>query len=182
MYRWDGCGRCDAAPVPRAHWRGAEQGFHGGRVSCRCGHEISQTTERRTSVPRSDKFVDVWARFNLTQVRETFGPAFSRADVAVYGRLVDRVRETVAARFGLSVPLFLTSPTFFARISGDKPPVIENDEYWHSHIDTLQYGSEKFGEPISQEDVVSAPIDYGQGLLDFGSDDFVASINRQLAD
>ena len=49
-------------------------------------------------------------------------------------------------------------------------------------LDTMQYGTEKFGEPISQEDVVSAPIDYGQGLLDFGSDDFVASINRQLAD
>ena len=41
------CGAC-----PKAHWRGAEQGFHGGRVSCRCGHEISQTTERSLQARR----------------------------------------------------------------------------------------------------------------------------------
>jgi len=118
------------------------------------------------ALSRGDKFVDVWALFNLTQVRETFGPAFSRADVAVYGRLVDRVRETVAARFGLSAPLHLTAPTFFARISGDKPPVIENDEYWHSHIDTLQYGSFAFTTLLYLSDGGGADFDGGRFTFD----------------
>lgn len=110
------------------------------------------------ALSRGDKFVDVWALFNITET-----PPFSRAEVAVYGRLVDRVRETVAARFGLSARLHLTSPTFFARISGDKQPVIDNDEYWHTHVDTLQYGSFAFTTLLYLSDAA----DFAGGRLAF---------------
>ena len=37
--------------------------------------------------------------------------------------------------------LYLASPSFFSKIVAGKPPKNDNDEYWHLHIDRLQYGS-----------------------------------------
>jgi hypothetical protein len=37
-------------------------------------------------------------------------------------------------------PLRLALPAFFSRIDA-APPASANDEYWHAHVDTLQYGS-----------------------------------------
>ena len=82
-----------------------------------------------------DKFIDIWVAFNTTGVRP-----FTRSDVAVYHAVVARIAAALRERFGAS-SLHLTAPTFFSRISADRPPVIANDEYWHSHVDTLQYGS-----------------------------------------
>ncbi len=83
-----------------------------------------------------DKFIDVWVAFNATRGH----PPFSVSDVAVYARTVERVRQRAEQLFGVS-GLLLTSPTFFSRIDGDKPPIIANDEYWHTHVDARQYGS-----------------------------------------
>ena len=82
-----------------------------------------------------DKFIDVWAAFNTSGQR-----AFRRQDLIVYKTITDRVRALVERTFAVR-GLHLTSPCFFSQISGDKAPTTMNDEYWHRHIDTQQYGS-----------------------------------------
>eukprot|EP00908_Phaeocystis_cordata_P000677 Transcript_10740.p1 GENE.Transcript_10740~~Transcript_10740.p1 ORF type:complete len:332 (-),score=136.69 Transcript_10740:142-1137(-) len=82
-----------------------------------------------------DKFIDVWLAFNLTG-----RPPFSRSDLAPFKAVTERVAKAVGEHFG-ATRLWLTAPSFFSRISADRPPKIDNDEYWHSHVDTLQYGS-----------------------------------------
>jgi len=82
-----------------------------------------------------DKFIDVWMAFNASGTR-----AFQRSEVAVYAELVERIRRLAEATFHAE-GLHLTAPTFFSRISSDKPPKIPNDQYWHSHVDAEQYGS-----------------------------------------
>ena len=110
------------------------------------------------ALSRGDKFVDVWMMFNLTR-----RPPLTRADVAVYAELADRVRELAMRTFGLP-RLWLTSPTFFARISADKAPRIENDEYWHEHVDAVQYGSFAYTSLLYLSD---ADADFTGGRLTF---------------
>ena len=77
----------------------------------------------------------MWLAFNAS------GQApFRRSEVAVYADVVERIRRLAEATFRAE-GLYLTAPTFFSRISSDKPPKILNDEYWHEHIDAEQYGS-----------------------------------------
>lgn len=86
-----------------------------------------------------EKFIDVWTAFNVSNV-----PAFTRSEVQVYRGVVDRIAKLAQETFGIDsseAPLHLTSPTFFSRISGDKPPKTAHDEYWHTHTDLEQYGS-----------------------------------------
>jgi hypothetical protein len=82
-----------------------------------------------------DKFIDVWYALNVTG-----RPPFTKSELKPYTDIVDRAATLLQREFG-SEGLQLTAPTFFSRISADRPPVIPNDEYWHSHVDTLQYGS-----------------------------------------
>ena len=87
------------------------------------------------ALSHKDKFVDMWLAFNLTG-----RPPFTRSDLRPYRALTERVAQAVGTHFG-ATKLWLTSPSFFTEISADRPPKIDNDEYWHSHVDTLQYGS-----------------------------------------
>lgn len=87
------------------------------------------------ALSRGDKFIDMWVAFNLTGQKP-----FTRSELAPYKELTDRVAAAAAEHFG-ATKLWLTAPSFFSRISADRPPKIENDEYWHSHVDKLQYGS-----------------------------------------
>lgn len=84
-----------------------------------------------------DQFIDVHVRLN-----QTGGSAYTREEVAVYKEIIGRITHLIAHTFD-SEPsqLFLTAPTFFSRIDGSRPAVTPHDEYWHSHVDTLQYGS-----------------------------------------
>ena len=82
-----------------------------------------------------DKFIDVWMAFNYSKRK-----AYTRSELAVYRATTERLAAEVERTFGVS-GVQLTSPTFFSRISADKPPLIPNDEYWHSHVDKDQYGS-----------------------------------------
>lgn len=82
-----------------------------------------------------DKFIDVWYALNVTGRRP-----FTRSELRPYAAVVERAAALLRREFG-SEGLQLTAPTFFSRIRADRPPVIPNDEYWHSHVDTLQYGS-----------------------------------------
>jgi len=87
------------------------------------------------AVSYKDKFIDVWTAFNSSGAAP-----FTKSDVQVYADLVERIRRLAEATFGAS-GLQLTEPTFFSRISGDRPPVTAHDEYWHVHVDAKQYGS-----------------------------------------
>jgi len=87
------------------------------------------------ALSRGDKFIDMWVAFNLTGQKP-----FTRSELAPYKALTDRVAAAATEHFG-ATKLWLTAPSFFSRISADRPPKIENDEYWHSHVDKLQYGS-----------------------------------------
>jgi len=82
-----------------------------------------------------DKFVDVWLALNATGRRP-----YSKSDVKAYADVASRAAALLEREFAAD-GLQLTAPTFFSRIRADRPPVIANDEYWHSHVDTLQYGS-----------------------------------------
>lgn len=82
-----------------------------------------------------DKFIDVWMAFNVSKRKP-----YTRSDLAVYHKVTQRLALEVESTFGVS-GIMLTSPTFFSRISADRPPRIANDEYWHTHIDKQQYGS-----------------------------------------
>jgi hypothetical protein len=83
------------------------------------------------------QFVDVWTVFNATEGVQ----AFRRSEVQVYADVVQRIAALAESKFGVSTRLHLTAPTFFSRISGDKPPRTAHDEYWHTHVDLEQYGS-----------------------------------------
>ena len=83
-----------------------------------------------------DKFIDVWSAFNASEL-----PAFKRAEVQVYSDVVERIRSLAERTFSPTRKIHLTAPTFFSRISGDKPPKTLHDEYWHLHVDLEQYGS-----------------------------------------
>jgi hypothetical protein len=87
------------------------------------------------ALSHKDQFVDMWVAFNLTK-----RPPFTRSELRPYRELTERVAQAVRTHFGAS-KLWLTAPSFFTDISADRPPKIDNDEYWHSHVDTLQYGS-----------------------------------------
>ena len=80
----------------------------------------------------------------------------TRSDLSVYQELTRRVAAEVESTFGVS-GVKLTSPTFFSRISADKPPKIPNDEYWHSHVDQLQYGSFVYTALLYLSEVLAAP-------------------------
>jgi hypothetical protein len=82
-------------------------------------------------------FIDVYAK----AAHENKG-FFIVADFAVYSAVKDRVRDYVAAHFS-AANLQLTKPTFFSRIV-NKPAKTKHDEYWHWHVDKIQYNSFDF--------------------------------------
>jgi hypothetical protein len=86
------------------------------------------------AVSHGDRFMDVYRHMEANKL------SFSADDIALYRRITQRVLDRVRSEFGLS-RLWLTSPNFFSRIQGDKKARTMNDEYWHNHIDKLQYGS-----------------------------------------
>jgi 2OG-Fe(II) oxygenase superfamily len=79
----------------------------------------------------------------LYRVMENKKAAFANSDIELYLNVVERVRQRISERFGVR-NLRITSPGFLSQISAGKKPNILNDEYWHEHIDTLQYGSFTF--------------------------------------
>ena len=110
-----------------------------------------------------DKFIDVWTAFNATDT-----PPYRRSEVAIYATLVERVRRLTEATYGVE-GLHLTSPTFFSRMSADKPPITQHDEYWHVHVDARQYGSFVYTAVLYLAD---AGKDFEGGTFEFmGSDD-----------
>lgn len=113
-----------------------------------------------------DKFIDVWSAFNASSKQ-----AFTKSDVAVYADVVERVRQLAERTFGVGASksarprrLHLTAPTFFSRISGEREPKTQHDEYWHTHIDLEQYGSFVFTSLLYLAD---GGVDFEGGDFEF---------------
>jgi len=87
-------------------------------------------------VSQEDHFVDIYkliASLNLSLF-------FERSEIELLDRIQNEIRQTIKSEFNLE-KLYLTSPTFFSRITGGKKAITPNDEYWHVHVDKEQYGS-----------------------------------------
>jgi len=56
-----------------------------------------------------------------------------------YSEIKEKLMGVVAETWGIDqTRLNLAAPTFFSRLT-NKKAVTENDQYWHKHVDTLQY-------------------------------------------
>ncbi len=109
------------------------------------------------AVSKEDRFVDVYKSMAAAHL------SFNHSDLAVYRTVTDRVRKTIAlhlsqltvnttaaaggggggvssASDALQSRLVLTKPSFFTRIT-NAAAVTKHDEYWHDHIDRVQYGT-----------------------------------------
>jgi hypothetical protein len=86
------------------------------------------------AVSFGDKFLDAYAAAHPN-------PLLSADEASVLDSVYSRIRTTVKEQFHVSSEIYLTRPSFFSRISGDGVAKTKNDEYWHEHVDTAQYGT-----------------------------------------
>ncbi|KAG8470495.1 hypothetical protein KFE25_008916 [Diacronema lutheri] len=96
------------------------------------------------------QFVSIWHKLNATGA-----PAIATsAQLATLEKVYRRIRSSVRDAFG-SRTCELTSPTFWSRLDASQPPKTPHDEYWHTHVDTAQYGSFAFTALLYLSDYVS---------------------------
>lgn len=83
-----------------------------------------------------------WTKLTQSATRTAVDPSsliFTRQQLDLYRRTTQRIQERVSKEFGVS-NLYLTQPSFFSRITAADAKT-KHDEYWHEHVDKLQYGS-----------------------------------------
>lgn len=78
---------------------------------------------------------------NLTQLMEFKQANFTQAQLQAYQDVRQILREQLSQLFGLSTEGLMHDMTFFSQINASKKAKTMHDEYWHSHIDTEQYGT-----------------------------------------
>jgi hypothetical protein len=94
---------------------------------------------------QGDKFIDAYAMINTRMQQaakkkeQTPPPIFTREQIDLYVRTTERVKKLVERELGVS-GLHLASPSFFSRITS-APARTPHDEYFHRHVDKVQYGS-----------------------------------------
>jgi hypothetical protein len=81
------------------------------------------------------RFIDAYAA-----VAEHPRLRLDKAALETYVDVGERVRALLQTEFEAPDGLFLTAPSFISRIDATEA-VTPHDEYWHAHVDTLQYGS-----------------------------------------
>jgi hypothetical protein len=92
------------------------------------------------------QFLDLFKTMQKTHAAKKAPAApLAAADADVYTAVLQRVRAAVVERFlpaaaAANAALHVSSPAFFSRIT-DAPALTPNDEYWHVHVDTAQYGN-----------------------------------------
>eukprot|EP01135_Chromosphaera_perkinsii_P003141 Nk52_evm30s236 gene=Nk52_evmTU30s236 len=93
------------------------------------------------ALSKGEKFVNVYKVAELEKKRnpDSFTPILTEEVKNAYEKVKNIVQAKISEEFGCE-NLYLTKPTFFSRISGKKA-VTMHDEYWHPHIDKLQYGT-----------------------------------------
>lgn len=84
-----------------------------------------------------EKFVNIYTYLKNDVLHNTF----STDDFKFYAVIKNKVHKIIAKEFGIDdSKLYLTHPTFFSRITNASAKT-QHDEYWHPHIDKIQYGS-----------------------------------------
>jgi len=87
------------------------------------------------ALSKADKFIDLYAALK----KGTYN-LFHQSDLEVLSETIQRIKTTIQKAFKVK-NIFLTTPLFFSKISGDLDPRTAHDEYWHPHIDKEQYGT-----------------------------------------
>eukprot|EP00439_Symbiodinium_sp_Y106_P036350 s466_g4.t1 len=82
-----------------------------------------------------DKFV------NLTMFMEFKSLKFTQKQVEAYRSVRQALREQLSRLFGVPLEGLQHDMTFFSHINASKTAQTVHDQYWHSHIDTEQYGT-----------------------------------------
>ena len=89
------------------------------------------------ALSKEDKFVNIYKYLPKEKLLETF----NQPSIDTYIRLKNKIHRAIADHFGINPSsLYLTKPTFFSRMTS-APAKTKHDQYWHSHIDKIQYGS-----------------------------------------
>ncbi|XP_037666646.1 2-oxoglutarate and iron-dependent oxygenase domain-containing protein 3 [Choloepus didactylus] len=89
---------------------------------------------------------------------------FSEEDFQLYRDVRHRVQLVIAEAFGISASsLYLTKPTFFSRINSSGA-CTAHDEYWHTHVDKVTYGSFDYTSLLYLSDYLT---DFGGGRFVF---------------
>jgi len=86
------------------------------------------------AVSQGRQFINAFA----TMKHSSTQPRFNKGQLDILANVVSKVQALVEANFGSRQPV-LTPPCFFSRINGSKPAITPHDEYWHPHVDKLQY-------------------------------------------
>uniref|UniRef100_H2Y955 Fe2OG dioxygenase domain-containing protein n=1 Tax=Ciona savignyi TaxID=51511 RepID=H2Y955_CIOSA len=89
------------------------------------------------ALSKGKQFINIYKSLEPEEISEIF----TKNDVAVYRDVKNRIHNSIVDEFGLNgEKLYLTNPTFFSRMNST-PAQTQHDEYWHSHVDKIQYGS-----------------------------------------
>lgn len=89
------------------------------------------------ALSKGKKFINIFAYLTKEKISDTF----KAEDFHLYSEVKAIVHEAVANEFGIDPSkLYLTYPTFFSAITNNSAKT-HHDEYWHTHIDKIQYGS-----------------------------------------
>jgi len=87
------------------------------------------------SISYKDSFVDLGAFMDFKSMD------FEKAQIDAYTRVRTVIRSKISELFGPPPEALLYDMHFFSHINASKTAQTEHDEYWHSHIDTQQYGT-----------------------------------------
>lgn len=89
---------------------------------------------------------------------------FSEDDFQLYRDVRWKVQQAIAQAFDINVSsLHLTKPTFFSRINSTAAQTA-HDEYWHTHVDKVTYGSFDYTSLLYLSDFLD---DFGGGRFVF---------------
>jgi hypothetical protein len=87
------------------------------------------------SISYKENFVDLYAFMDFKKIE------FTEEQVQTYNEVRRIVRKLVSDFFGVPEEALQHDLTFFSHINGSKVAKTLHDEYWHTHIDTEQYGT-----------------------------------------
>jgi len=78
---------------------------------------------------------------NLTALMEFKQLSFTKSQILAYQAVRQALRQQLSQLFGVPIDGLQHDMTFFSHINASKTAKNIHDEYWHTHIDTDQYGT-----------------------------------------
>ncbi|XP_055509596.1 urotensin-2 receptor 2 isoform X3 [Leucoraja erinacea] len=89
------------------------------------------------------QFVNIYRYFG-----DQINDLFDEEDFALYSNVRWRIQKEIAEAFGIDITrLHLTKPTFFSRMNNTEAKTM-HDEYWHPHIDKVEFRSSHLAPKI----------------------------------